>query len=77
MIGLNLDIFFLLYLGVGFLLLFVIWFYYDWIDGRKYYNSRSKVTYHCIKCSQIYTGPNQGEEFDCPECGFSNGRLQF
>jgi hypothetical protein len=76
-IGLNVDIFFLLYLGAGFLLLFSLWFYYDWRDGHTHDAQRFRVVYHCIKCSRIYIGPFQSEECDCPECGFTNGRLRF
>ena len=77
MIGLNVDIFFLLYLGAGFLLLFSLWFYYDWRDGHIHDVQRSRVVYHCIKCGHIYIGPYKSEECDCPECGFTNGRLRF
>lgn len=77
MIGLSVDIFFLLYIGAGFLLVFSLWFYYDWRDGRFYEHKRSRVIYHCIKCGQIYTGPFQSEERQCSQCGFTNGRLRF
>jgi predicted RNA-binding Zn-ribbon protein involved in translation (DUF1610 family) len=76
-IGLPVDIFFLLYLGAGFLLLFGLWFYYDWQERRLYETRRTQVIYHCIKCGQIYTGPAHSEEQDCPKCGFTNGRLRF
>ena len=77
MIGLNVDLFFLLYLGAGFVLLFGLWFYYDWRDGHIHDAQRSKVVFHCIKCSHIYVGHYQSEECDCPQCGFTNGRLRF
>jgi len=77
MIGLNVDIFFLLYLGAGFFVIFGLWFYYDWRDGHRFDAQRFKVTYHCIKCGQIYTGPHMSEESDCPQCQFTNGRLRF
>ncbi|TVP75885.1 MAG: hydrogenase nickel incorporation protein HypA [Puniceicoccaceae bacterium] len=76
-IGLNVDVFFLLYLGGGFMLLFGLWFYYDWRDRRLSASRGRKVIYHCIKCGQIYTGPSGSEEQDCPACGFTNGRLKF
>jgi rubredoxin len=76
-IGLDVDIFFLLYLGSGFVLLFGLWFYYDWRDQYLFEGQRTKVVYHCIKCSQIYTGAHGSEECDCPQCGFTNGRLRF
>lgn len=77
MIGLNVDIFFLLYLGAGFLLIFSLWFYYERRDGRLYESRRARVIFHCIKCGQIYTGSSHREERDCPQCGFTNGRLRF
>lgn len=76
-IELNVDIFFLLYLGSGFLLLFGLWFYYDWRDQYLFAAQRTKVIYHCIKCGQIYTGVHGSEESDCPQCKFTNGRLRF
>ncbi len=77
MIELSLDTFFLLYLGCGFSLILVLWFYYDWKQAHQYEAQRSKVIYHCIKCSCIYTGPYRSEEADCPKCGFTNARLHF
>lgn len=77
MIGLDVDIFFLIYLGAGLIWIFSLWFYYDWKDKHRYKSQRSKVIYHCIKCSHIYTGPYRSEECECPQCGFTNGRLQF
>lgn len=76
-IALEVDIFFLLYMGAGFLLLFGLWIYTDHKDKQRIITRQSKVIYHCVKCSQIYTGPYAGEECDCPHCGFSNGRLRF
>lgn len=77
MIGLEVDIFFLLYLGAGFLLIFSLWYYYDQRDEIRYKAKRMKVVYHCIKCSEIYTGPHLTFECECPQCGFKNGRLGF
>ena len=77
MIELSVDIFFLLYLGCGFSLILSLWFYYDWKQGHQYEAQRFRVIYHCIKCSHIYTGPYRSEESDCPQCGFTNGRLRF
>ena len=77
MIGLEVDVFFLLYLGAGFLLIFGLWFYYDRSDSRQHEAERMKAVFHCIKCSEIYTGPHTGIECDCPQCGFTNGRLGF
>lgn len=77
MIGLDVDIFFLLYLGAGFLLIFGLWLYYDRRDKNLHEAQRMKVVYHCIKCGEIYTGPHESSERDCPRCGFTNGRLGF
>ena len=76
-ISLTVDVFFLFYLGFGFFLILGLWFYYDSKQAHRYESQRSKVIYHCIKCSQIYTGPYRSEESDCPQCGFKNGRLRF
>jgi len=76
-IALEVDVFFLLYIGGGFLLFFCLWFYYDRKDKQRIIPRQSKVIFHCIKCSQIYTGPYGREECDCPHCGFTNGRLRF
>ena len=77
MIGLDVDLFFLLYLGGGFLLIFSLWLYYDRRDQHLYQEQRMKVVYHCIKCSEIYTGSHDSTESKCPRCGFINGRLGF
>ena len=77
MIAVDVALFFLLYLGSGFALLFGLWFVYDWRDKRRHEAQRFRVIFHCIKCGQIYTrGPGR-EEAACPECGFANGRLKF
>ena len=77
MIGLSVELFFLLYIAGGFALIFSLWFYYDWRDKHQHATHSAKVIYHCIKCSQIYTGAGGSEECDCPQCGFTNGRLKF
>ena len=77
MIHVGIDIFFLFYLGFGFSVILILWFYYDWKQACRYEAKRSRVIYHCIKCSRIYTGPSNSEESDCPQCGFTNGRLRF
>jgi len=76
-IELEVDVFFLLYLGVGFLLIFGLWFYYDRRDANIHEAKRMKVVFHCIKCSEIYTGSHLSFECDCPRCGYTNGRLEF
>ena len=77
MIEFGVDTFFLFYLGCGFSLILGLWAYYDWKQAHRYEAQRSKVIYHCIKCGRIYTGAHLSEETDCPECGFTNGRLRF
>ena len=77
MVKFSVDTFFLIYVGVGFVPILGLWFYYDWKQAQLFEAKCSKVIYHCIKCSQIYTGPQGSEEFDCPRCRFKNGRLRF
>lgn len=78
MIELDIDVFFLLYLGLGFLLFFSLWFYYDRRDKNLNEAKRMKAVFHCIKCSEIYTGPHHlSFECECPQCGFKNDRLGF
>jgi uncharacterized paraquat-inducible protein A len=76
-IGLEVDTFFILYVGVGMLVIFGLWLYYDLRDRNRHSAERDKVIFHCIKCSQIYTAPEKTEEAECPKCGFTNGRLRF
>jgi hypothetical protein len=71
------DVFFLLYLGAGMALVFGMGFYYDWRDKHRFEEHRDRVIYHCIKCGRIYTGPHGSEEAGCPDCNFTNGRLSF
>ena len=77
MIQLDVEIFYLLYFGAGFLLVFGLWIYMDHKDKLRSIPRQSKVIFHCIKCSQIYTGPHEGEEAECPRCSFNNARLRF
>ncbi len=77
MITLDVPVFFLLYLGSGAALIFSLALYYDWRDKHRHEQERHRVVYHCIKCGQIYVGPFESSECDCPKCGFTNGRLSF
>lgn len=77
MIEMSIDLFFLLYLGTGGFLIFGLWFYYDWRDERICRTQGIQVIYHCIKCGHIYVELKESEECDCPQCGFTNGRLRF
>jgi hypothetical protein len=54
-----------------------MWIFYDRRDAERESADRHDVIYHCIKCSQIYTGMRGSEECDCPKCSFCNGRLRF
>ncbi len=76
-IELEVDLFFLIYLGIGMTLVFGMWFYYDWRDKHSFEEQRTRVIYHCIKCGRIYTGSHDSEEAACPDCNFANGRLSF
>jgi len=76
-ISLGVDVFFLAYVVAGMALIFGLWFYYDWREGRAARGRGSPVVYHCIKCGRIYTGPSASDERRCPGCGFVNGRLRF
>ncbi len=77
MIQLDVEIFYLLYFGAGFFLVFGLWIYAEHKDKLRIIPRQSKVIFHCIKCSQIYTGPHGGEEEECPRCSFNNARLRF
>lgn len=77
MIHLGLDILILFSLTVGIAFLFGMWIFYDRRDAERESADRHDVIYHCIKCSQIYTGMRGSEECDCPKCSFCNGRLRF
>ncbi|PDH28437.1 MAG: hydrogenase nickel incorporation protein HypA [Puniceicoccaceae bacterium MED-G30] len=77
MIPLDVITFYLLYTGVGLLFVFGLWIYFDQKDKQRLIPRQSKVIFHCIKCSQIYTGAHGSEEGECPRCHFNNSRLRF
>jgi DNA-directed RNA polymerase subunit RPC12/RpoP len=54
-----------------------LWVYYDRRDREFYDQSRRKVTFHCIRCDQLYTQPPGAETAPCPKCGHQNVRLKF
>lgn len=58
--------------GTGFL-----WVYYDRRDRAFYDAERCKITFHCIRCDQLYTAKNGTETAPCPQCGHLNVRLKF
>ncbi len=64
--------------GVAVLGLFgFLWIYYDRRDRALYDKERRKITFHCIRCDQLYTQPVGTETADCPKCGHNNVRLKF
>jgi hypothetical protein len=58
--------------GFGFL-----WLYYDRRDRSLYDSGRRKITFHCIRCDQLYTEKTGTELAPCPKCGHVNSRLKF
>jgi hypothetical protein len=55
----------------------VMWIYYDRRDRGLYDAGRRKITFHCIRCDQLYTGCAGTETASCPKCGHENMRLKF
>jgi DNA-directed RNA polymerase subunit RPC12/RpoP len=35
------------------------------------------VTFHCLRCSHLYTAKAGTETAVCPRCGHTNARLKF
>ena len=62
-------------LALGFF--FGVWLYYDRRDHALYDTERRKVTFHCIRCGQLYTAKTGTETAACPRCGHTNARLKF
>ena len=58
--------------GFGFL-----WIYYDRRDRTLYEAERKKITFHCIRCNQLYTEKAGTDTASCPQCGHTNVRLKF
>ncbi len=67
----------LLAVAAGLVLLLVLWGYYDRRDRRLYDATRRKTTFHCLKCSHVYTSAGAPELCPCPRCGHPNPRLRF
>ncbi len=59
------------------LFFFGVWIYYDRRDHALYDSERRKVTFHCIRCGQLYSGRARTETAVCPRCGHTNARLKF
>ena len=62
-------------LALGFF--YGVWIYYDRRDHALYDTERRKVTFHCIRCGQLYTAKTGTETAACPRCGHTNARLKF
>ncbi len=73
------DLASLLILGVGGMITVLVglWIYYDRRDHAFYDVTRRKATFHCLKCSRLYTAVAAGDLNPCPRCGHPNPRLRF
>lgn len=54
-----------------------LWLWYDRRDHQRFERERRRTTFHCIRCSAVYTGPTHTELLRCPRCGHENSRLRF
>lgn len=54
-----------------------LWVFYDRRDRAYYDAERRKVTFHCIRCDQLYMEKLQTDMAPCPKCGHPNTRLKF
>ena len=54
-----------------------LWAYYDRRDRALYDAERRKITFHCIRCDQLYTEKTGTDMAPCPKCGHANTRLKF
>ena len=54
-----------------------LWMYYDRRDHRRFEQERRRVSFHCIRCDALYTGPAGTVVMHCPACAKENGRLRF
>ena len=57
--------------------LFGLWIYYDRRDRAFFDATRHKATFHCLKCSCLYTAVAEGNLNPCPRCGHPNPPLRF
>ena len=62
-------------LALGFF--YGVWIYYDRRDHALYDTERRKVTFHCIRCGQLYAANPGTATAACPRCGHTNTRLKF
>lgn len=54
-----------------------LWIYYDRRDHARFEAERRKTTFHCIRCSHLYSIRGREDTARCPRCGHDNGRLRF
>ncbi len=66
-----------LQVGAGVALLTGLWLFYDRRDRLFYDRTRRRTTYHCLKCSRVYTAEPHSALVACPRCGQPNPRLHF
>ena len=73
----DIGTFLLLAVAAGLVLLLALWGYYDRRDRQLYDATRRKTTFHCLKCSHVYTSVGSQDLCPCPRCGHPNPRMQF
>jgi len=56
---------------------FGVWIYYDRRDQALFDAERRKLTFHCIRCGQLYTAKSKSGTAPCPRCSHTNARLSF
>ena len=68
--------FFSLLLALGVLAVFGLWM---WMDARTTKLRREAPThsYHCVRCGNLYSGPESATKIACPRCGFANISLKI
>ena len=54
-----------------------LWLYYDRRDRTLFDTDRRQVTFHCIRCDNLYTEKTGVDLAKCPKCGHVNTRLKF
>ncbi|HUG09540.1 MAG TPA: hydrogenase nickel incorporation protein HypA [Opitutaceae bacterium] len=77
MFTVDLTIATVVYTGLGFLTVAVLWVWSDRRDRQFYDATRRRTTFHCIKCTRVYTSTESREVSRCPVCGHENTRLKF
>ena len=77
MLALDFSLVVVLQVGAGIALMTALWLFYDRRDRQFYDRTRRRTTYHCLKCSHVYTSAGSPDLCPCPRCGHPNPRLQF